>query len=246
MLRRLPNDYGGSLRNKRKGRVGARPLSTKHTMHLVLKSTKAKGEWNFLRPAHNKNIRRIIDKFAFVYGVKLVSFANASNHLHMQIRLSNRFAYDPFIRAITGAIALSVTGRTRWKRPVAALSASQSLNTSKLSNTAQSAGESPKPNASEGFISPLAQAVSSAAGKFWDFRPFTRIAESYRAYLNLKDYIRMNAIEAAGWRRKDAGQMVQVENQFRGFGCIFFEIQSAARDRAAGARPRGATRPRAI
>lgn len=167
-------------------------------MHLVLKSSKATGDWNFLRPTHNKNIRRIIEKFAFYYGVRIVSFANASNHIHLQLKLSNRFAYAPFIRAITGAIAMSITGRSRWKKAAQASRAAEDSNV------------------------PERPAVRHAARgqklveKFWDYRPFTRVAESYKAYLNLKDYIRMNEVEAAGWRRDQARSMVYVEKQFRG------------------------------
>lgn len=145
-------------------------------MHLILKSTKALGPWNFLRPVHDKKIRHIIDKFAFVYGVKVISMANAWNHLHLQIKLSNRFTYDAFIRALTGAIAMAVTGRSRWTKGAA------------------------------------------AAEKFWDHRPFTRIVESYKAYLRLKDYIRMNEIESEGWKRTEARSMVQVEKLFQGSG----------------------------
>lgn len=157
-------------------------------MHLVLKSTKARGEWNFLLPKHSKNIRRIVDKFSFIYGVKVVSFANVANHLHLQIKLSNRFAYRPFIRAITGSIATSVTGRKRVKKHVQAGAA---------------------------VMLPVSQKTSL---KFWDHRPFTRIVESSKDYLNLKDYIRMNQIEAEGWRRKDSASMVKVEKLFERSG----------------------------
>lgn len=211
MFKKQPKDYGGSLRNTRKGRVGPRPISTKHTMHLVLKSTKARGEWNFLRPRHKKNIRRIIEKFAFIYGVKLISLANASNHLHLQIKLSNRFAYKPFIRAVTGAIAISVTGHTRQKK------ATEPKAEAVLGEVQQHTR--PATNPQLGQTSKTALEASEnprASKKFWDHRPFTRVAESYKAYLILKDYIRMNVIEAKGFRRVAARSMVQVEKQFYG------------------------------
>jgi hypothetical protein len=63
------------------------------------------------------------------------------------VKLANRHTYAPFIRAITGSIALAVTGRTRWTRV--------------------NGGEKTK--------------------RFWDYRPFTRIVQSLRAFLNLKD-----------------------------------------------------------
>lgn len=106
--------YGGSLMKKRKGRSGPRPLATKSSMHLVLRSSKAKGAWSFLR--HHKKIRIIIDKFALKYGVKILSLADVGNHLHIHMQLSNRFTYRAFIRAITAAIAMAVTGASRWKK----------------------------------------------------------------------------------------------------------------------------------
>jgi hypothetical protein len=101
--------YGGSLLTKRKGRAHGRPLATKNTMHLVLKSSKAKGPWSFQR--HTKTIKHIIEKFAGKYGIKLISVANVGNHLHLHVQLGNRFTYAPFIRAVTGSIALKIKGR---------------------------------------------------------------------------------------------------------------------------------------
>lgn len=169
-------------------------------MHLILKSTKATGERSFLRAQNKIRIRRVVDKFAFVYGVRVISFANAWNHLHLQIKLSNRFAYAPFIRAITGAIALAVAGRRNFKI------ASKVVKPAELTEARQ---VSDIPKSAE---------PARASQKFWDHRPFTRIAEGYKAYLTLKDYIRMNEIEAQGWRRSDARTMVQVEKQFLGTG----------------------------
>jgi hypothetical protein len=42
--------------------------------------------------------------------------ANVGNHIHMQIKLSNRYTYKPFIRAITSSIAMAVTGINRWTK----------------------------------------------------------------------------------------------------------------------------------
>jgi hypothetical protein len=41
ILDRQKSAYGGELRNTRKGRAAARPLATRQTMHLVLRSSKA-------------------------------------------------------------------------------------------------------------------------------------------------------------------------------------------------------------
>src|SRR5262245_52140218 len=95
LLKDEPKAYGGELLKTREGRSRGRPLDTKNTMHLVLRSTKAKGEWSFKRSQNEKSIRAIVAKFSRKYGVKVLSLANVGNHLHFQIRLSNRFGYKP-------------------------------------------------------------------------------------------------------------------------------------------------------
>ncbi len=104
--------YGGILLNTRAGRAFGRPLSTRDTMHLVVHSTQARGEWSFKKK--EKAISHLSLKFAKRYGVKICSFANVGSHLHFHLKLSNRFTYAAFIRALTGAIAMLVTGKTRW------------------------------------------------------------------------------------------------------------------------------------
>ena len=107
--------HGGELFRTRAGRRGPRPLSTRHTLHLVLRSTQARGEWSFRHPRHQGRIRRLTEKHAARHGIRVLGLANVGNHLHFQLKLSNRRLYAPFIRALTGAIALQVTGRSRWK-----------------------------------------------------------------------------------------------------------------------------------
>ncbi len=107
--------YGGSLLKTRKGRSQGRPLDTKNTMHLILKSSQAKGEWSFKKPENDKNIRNIIEKFSVKYGVKILSLANVGNHLHFHLKLNNRYTYRAFIRALTSAIAMAVTKASRIK-----------------------------------------------------------------------------------------------------------------------------------
>lgn len=115
MLKKQKSDYGGTLQKKRKGRIGPRPLATKHSMHLVLRSSKAKGEQSFRHSKNRNHIERITTKFAKKYGVRILSLANVGNHLHYHIQLTQRLTYKPFIRALTSAIAMAVTGTSRWR-----------------------------------------------------------------------------------------------------------------------------------
>ncbi len=160
--------YGGELLKKRKGRIAGRPVVTKQTMHLVLRSSVAKGKWSFLEPKNKENIRIILRKFAEKYGVKLLHGANVGNHIHLEIQLTNRHTYKPFIRAVTAAIAMKITGVSRWKSK-----------------------------------------EDVGINKFWDLRPFTRVVVGWNARLSLKDYIKVNHLEAKGFKRDIAKVFIQ-------------------------------------
>lgn len=116
LLKSEPKAYGGDLLKKRKGRMGPRPLDTKNSMHLVLRSSHAKGGWSFRTGENPKKVDRVLKKFSVKYAVRVLSVANVGNHLHLHIKLGNRFGYKPFIRAVTAAIAMAITGMSRWKK----------------------------------------------------------------------------------------------------------------------------------
>jgi hypothetical protein len=80
-----------------------------------------------------------------------------------------------------------VTGRTRWARNV---------------------------QGSASDLERKSSQVSEAKPRFWDYRPFTRIVQSFRAVLHLKDYIRINQLEGFGHKREDARFMLEVEKKF--------------------------------
>lgn len=166
MFKKTSKAYGGELLKTRKGRAHGRPLDTKNSMHLVLRSSKAKGDLSFLRKGNDRKVRQIVQKFSIRYGVQILSLANVGNHLHFQIKLGNRFGYKPFIRAITAAIAMAVTGVSRWKK---------------------------------------------VEGKFWDYRPFTRVIMGFKAFLTLRDYIKVNQFEGFGYKRNQARFLIEWE-----------------------------------
>jgi hypothetical protein len=167
LLKNEPLAYGGSLLRTRAGRAHGRPLSTRDTMHLVLRSSRATGTQSFRR--HSGKVEAILRRFAAKYGVRILSLANVGNHLHLQVRLGNRRHYNPFIRAVTAAIAMAVSGASRWNK---------------------------------------------AKEKFWDYRPFSRVVKSWRGFLTLKDYIRINQLEGEGWKRGTAELIVHGRSGF--------------------------------
>jgi putative transposase len=115
-LKKQPLAYGGELLKTRKGREGGRTLDTKNSMHLVLRSSKAVGDFSFSKEINKRKVANLFRKFGIKYGVKLQSVAYAGNHIHCQIRLSSRHAYKPFIRALTSAIAMAITSCNRWTK----------------------------------------------------------------------------------------------------------------------------------
>ncbi len=116
LLKNQNKAYGGELMKTRKGRHGPRPLDTRNSMHMVLRSSKAKGPRSFNKRENYKKINLILKKFTNKYGIQIISFASVGNHLHMHFKLSNRYTYKPFIRAITSAIAMAVTQKSRWNK----------------------------------------------------------------------------------------------------------------------------------
>lgn len=79
-------------------------------MHIVLRSTQARGAWSFVRPQNKHMINQVLAKHAHRTGVEMLGTGNAGNHLHLRLKFSNRTQYKHFIRAVTGEIALKIKG----------------------------------------------------------------------------------------------------------------------------------------
>ena len=78
-------------------------------MHFILKSKRAVGRNSF---GHSRNLRAVntlVEDRCKKYGVKLISYSNNFNHLHMLIKFPSRPIYLRFVRAITAALAMLIT-----------------------------------------------------------------------------------------------------------------------------------------
>lgn len=106
---KINKEFGGCLHGKGHAKL-ARPLSTKQAMHVVLRSSLAKGDWSLRSVKNMKMVEQTLRKLASKYGIRIYRFANVGNHIHLLIKLSNRFTFAPFIRALSGMIAMRVTG----------------------------------------------------------------------------------------------------------------------------------------
>lgn len=104
--------HGGvSLKRRRKIK---RPLIPGAVTHLVLKSSKAKGDLSFYR---NKNlVNDLLRKLARKYFIELKDFVNMGNHLHLKVRFKDSKRFADFLRAFTGQLARKITGSNRGKK----------------------------------------------------------------------------------------------------------------------------------
>jgi REP element-mobilizing transposase RayT len=100
--------HGGEFaRGKRKTR---RPFDPKQALHVVLRSSRAKGDLSMLHPRHCKHIFALLERLKKRWNVSVYRYANVGNHLHLLIRARSRADWQGFIREFSGGIAMIVTG----------------------------------------------------------------------------------------------------------------------------------------
>ncbi len=109
-------EHGSSLLlGKTKGRRG---LSTKHAIHLVLKSD-LKSVFN----PGNRRLEQLIRNTAERFHVRIYSMALNWSHIHCVIKIKDRKNYNAFIRVLTSILALRIrrfknfTGKVFTLRP---------------------------------------------------------------------------------------------------------------------------------
>ena len=65
-------------------------MAMKRPVHLVMKSSLARGDKSFLNTARKKAIEQLLYRLGKQKGVKLYRYANSGNHLHLLILPSSR------------------------------------------------------------------------------------------------------------------------------------------------------------
>jgi Transposase IS200 like len=103
--------FGGSeSRSDPKLRKLFRPVDPRKPLHLVFKSSRAKGDWSLRRFKHVEHIKKLTYSLAKQNQVKIIEYANAGNHLHLLVHAKDRNGFKSFTRTLTGLIARLVTG----------------------------------------------------------------------------------------------------------------------------------------
>lgn len=163
-------EHGGGLRKDR--RKSIRPIDTKRPMHLVLRSSRAKGRWSFLHQNNVNRVSQIIRESGKHFDVKVYRSSNVGNHLHLLVKARSRRDFQGFLRVLSGAIVFAITGCKKGK-PVP-----NSLRT-ELNSSLES---SPK--------------AENSARKFWDALAYSRVVSWGREFTTLEKYIGKNILEA--------------------------------------------------
>jgi len=103
--------HGGTLRvGKRKI---TRPFVARKKIHIVMRSSKAKGLLSFFRPKNEAAIHAILHKQSTRHFVKLHEYVNVGNHLHIKVSCASRENFSDFLISISALIARAVSGAKR-------------------------------------------------------------------------------------------------------------------------------------
>lgn len=95
--------FGGSLL-KNSHAKGPRPISTKQTMHVVLRVSEKLSKFSFVRNKTSQLLYKVLERQSKLHGVKLYKVAQAHNHIHLILLPRSRRAYLTFIRSVCGLI----------------------------------------------------------------------------------------------------------------------------------------------
>jgi REP element-mobilizing transposase RayT len=82
-------------------------------MHLVLKSSHAKGRMSFLAFANRVVVEKTLRERAKQFQVVIQGFENMGNHIHLIVKFKSRAMFQRFLKTVTGLIARLVTGARR-------------------------------------------------------------------------------------------------------------------------------------
>jgi REP element-mobilizing transposase RayT len=110
--------FGGSLL-KNSHAKGPRPISTKQTMHVVLRVSEKVTKFSFVRSKTSQHLHNVLERQSKLHGVKLYKVAQAHNHIHLILLPRTRRAYLSFIRSVCGLIPryLHQDANTKMENP---------------------------------------------------------------------------------------------------------------------------------
>lgn len=111
LLSKGPFSFGGALAVG--VRKTTRPVSTKQTMHLVLRSEMAKGRYSLLLPKNARLFHHLMSIYANRFDIRIYNFAIVGNHAHLLVRAKSRRGFQNFLRVFPGQLAQRLTKSVR-------------------------------------------------------------------------------------------------------------------------------------
>jgi len=105
--------HGGELSKGRRKMI--RPLDRNKPLHVIFKSSLAKGQYSFLNVNHRLKIESLIQGLAKRFGIKIHRMENVGNHIHLVLSFAKRIGMQSFLRSVPALIARLVTGARRAK-----------------------------------------------------------------------------------------------------------------------------------
>jgi REP element-mobilizing transposase RayT len=107
-------EHGGDLRaGKRKL---ARPIDPKRPVHVILRVAGARGPRSLLARANRRHVDDLVHRYSRRFRVRIHTYANVGNHLHLLIQGRDRRGIRSFLRVLPGQIAQKVTGARKGQR----------------------------------------------------------------------------------------------------------------------------------
>ncbi len=167
-LPRSKKEHGGSL-SVGKRRV-LRPMSSKYSLHITLKSHHAIGGRCLFK--HKKMILRMMRKSSRLFQVKVYSYAVCGNHLHLLIKGPDRFRLQNFFRVFAGHTAQNIL---------------------KLCPLREIAGGAPQ--SQKKIASGRKMGCAKNQRKFWSFLTYSRVVTWGREFKTVCQYIERNVLE---------------------------------------------------
>ncbi|MBX9768307.1 MAG: hypothetical protein K2X47_13620, partial [Bdellovibrionales bacterium] len=93
-----------------------RPLDRRKTIHVTMRAEKARGPLSFRTSRNFAFIASLVKEKSAKFGVRVQSWANVGNHLHLEVRMRSRKEFGQFLKSMTGGVARFVTGARRGKK----------------------------------------------------------------------------------------------------------------------------------
>lgn len=172
LLPKPKREHGGSLAVKK--RRSFRPMNSKLSLHITLKSQHAVGGRCLFR--HKKRILFVMRKASKLFHVKVYNYAIAGNHLHLLIKGPDRESLQNFFRVFAGHTAQGI------------------LRDCPLTLAKPKPG-APEPGGAPANSAKTREPCKKNQRKFWSYLLYTRIVTWGREFKRVHIYIEKNVLE---------------------------------------------------